>query len=163
MIRVISSDTLGFLKDSSKEDSEKALKDSWETAELGRAEKAKKARKKHLIITKKEKGQTLTEEDEKLLKENRERKLTTNVISTIVEETKKIDPKAKGNAKIDPKKKEPTQTVIVQQPVNLLDMHKPNPKIESHTSRYIKEFLSYCYEDRTKILENESGHSKNFI
>ena len=160
IIRVISSDTLGFLKDTSKEDSEKALKDSWEISEQGRADKAKKARKKHLITILKEKGETLTEEQEKLLKEIRERKLTTNITSHLVEETKKIDTKAKGNSKVDLKKKEIIQAVVVQPAVNLLDMNKPNPKIEDHSSRYIKDFLEYCYEDRTKIQNNELVNSK---
>jgi len=56
VIRVCSSDTLGFLKDTSKEDFEKALKDSWETAEPGRAEKAKKSRRKYLLQVKKREG-----------------------------------------------------------------------------------------------------------
>lgn len=148
------------MKDTSKEDSEKALKDSWEISEQGRADKAKKARKKHLITILKEKGETLTEEQEKLLKEIRERKLTTNITSHLVEETKKIDTKAKGNSKVDLKKKEIIQAVVVQPAVNLLDMNKPNPKIEDHSSRYIKDFLEYCYEDRTKIQNNELVNSK---
>jgi hypothetical protein len=39
-----SSETVAIIKDTDKEDREKALKVSWETAEPGRAEKAVKSR-----------------------------------------------------------------------------------------------------------------------
>jgi len=42
------SETIALIKDTDKEDREKALKASWETAEPGRAEKAAKSRAKFL-------------------------------------------------------------------------------------------------------------------
>ena len=44
-----SSETLAIIKDTDKEDKEKALKVSWESNEPGRAEKAKKSRYKFLL------------------------------------------------------------------------------------------------------------------
>jgi hypothetical protein len=49
MIKVFSSETLALVKDTDKEDREKALKASWETNEAGRGEKAKKSRQKYII------------------------------------------------------------------------------------------------------------------
>ena len=44
LLKVYSSETIAIIKDTDKEDREKALKASWETDEPGRAEKAKKSR-----------------------------------------------------------------------------------------------------------------------
>ena len=48
-IKVFSSDKLTFVKELSKENKEKSLKDNWEENEPGRAEKAKILRKKYFI------------------------------------------------------------------------------------------------------------------
>jgi len=47
-IDVFSSETIGFVKDTTKEDAERALIQSWENAKPGRADKAQKARIKFL-------------------------------------------------------------------------------------------------------------------
>lgn len=44
MLKFYTSDTIALFKDTDKEDKEKALRTSWETAEPGRAEKAAKSR-----------------------------------------------------------------------------------------------------------------------
>ncbi len=44
---MISSETVGIVRDTEKEDREKAIKKSWEDREAGRAEKAKKSRTKY--------------------------------------------------------------------------------------------------------------------
>jgi hypothetical protein len=49
-IRVFSTDTLGFCQDTSKEDKEKEIIASWEEKEPGRAELAKKSRKRFLLL-----------------------------------------------------------------------------------------------------------------
>jgi len=43
------SETLALIKDTDKEDREKALKASWETEEPGRAEKASLSRRKFIL------------------------------------------------------------------------------------------------------------------
>ena len=48
-IKVYSNETLALIKDTDKEDKEKALKASWEAEEPGRAEKAKLSRQKFLL------------------------------------------------------------------------------------------------------------------
>jgi len=62
-LKLYSSDTLAVIKDTDKEDKERALKASWEQAEPGRAEKAKKSRQKFVLEEKKRKGEELTEEE----------------------------------------------------------------------------------------------------
>ena len=70
-LTVLSSDTLAVLKDTSKEDKERAIKKQWEDNEAGRAEKAKKCRRKYLIQLKKENGEQLTEEESAVLNQQR--------------------------------------------------------------------------------------------
>ncbi len=67
------SETIALIKDTDKEDREKALKASWETAEPGRAEKAAKSRAKFLAQQKQARGEQLTPEETEILNEKRER------------------------------------------------------------------------------------------
>lgn len=52
ILKMYSSDTIAIIKDTDKEDREKALKVSWETAEPSRAEKAAKSRQRFLLLKK---------------------------------------------------------------------------------------------------------------
>jgi len=72
-IKVYSSETLALIKDTDKEDREKALKASWEAEEPGRAEKAKLSRQRFLLRKKQLSGEELTEEELEVLQEKRER------------------------------------------------------------------------------------------
>jgi hypothetical protein len=56
-MKVFSSETLAIIKDTDKEDREKALKASWEAAEAGRAEKAKRSRQKYVLQERLRKGE----------------------------------------------------------------------------------------------------------
>lgn len=49
VMKLFTSETIAIIKDTDKEDREKALKASWEAAEPGRAEKAAKSRARYLI------------------------------------------------------------------------------------------------------------------
>lgn len=60
---IYSSDTVALVKDTSKEDREKAIKKGWEEKEPGRAVNAKKSRSKYMLTQKEE----LTEEEQALL------------------------------------------------------------------------------------------------
>lgn len=62
-----------MIKDTDKEDREKALKSSWETAEPGRAEKAAKSRRRFMLLKKQKAGEEISEEDIEFLKEKRDR------------------------------------------------------------------------------------------
>jgi hypothetical protein len=48
-MKLYNSETIAIIKDTDKEDREKALKASWEANEPGRAEKAKRSRQKFLL------------------------------------------------------------------------------------------------------------------
>ena len=101
-IRVFSTDTLGFCQDTSKEDKEKEIIASWEEKEPGRAELAKKSRRRFLLEKKLENGKQLNEEEKSFLKEERIRKTFNK------ENEEEIDDKNKGkkkNEKIDKSKK----------------------------------------------------------
>lgn len=49
VMKLFTSETIAIIKDTDKEDREKALKASWEAVEPGRAEKAAKSRARYLI------------------------------------------------------------------------------------------------------------------
>lgn len=61
VLKFFTSETICLIKDTDKEDREKALKVSWETTEPGRAEKAAKSRQRYLIQQKHAQGLELTE------------------------------------------------------------------------------------------------------
>ncbi len=73
MLKFYTSDTIAIFKDTDKEDKEKALRTSWETAEPGRAEKAAKSRLRFIAQQKVKQGVALTDEEQDILKEKRER------------------------------------------------------------------------------------------
>jgi hypothetical protein len=163
IIRVFSNETIGFVKDTSKEDMERALKESWEIAEPGRAEKAKKSRAKYLLQLKKEKGEELTYEEEQLLNEERERKAYTQSEENLEKNNQDKNNKLKG-LNISGKKAEnknnkinPTTKPSSVQPTPIgtkIDFNKPLPRPEEHTTKYLKEFLEYCYQERVCVLDN---------
>lgn len=66
-IRVFSSDSLAFVKDTSKEQFEKSLKDNWEIAQPGRALKAKTNRLKFVLENKFSQNEDLNKEEVKFL------------------------------------------------------------------------------------------------
>jgi len=66
-IRIYSSETLAFVKDTSKEQFEKSLKDSWELNDPGRSLKARTARFKYIIDQKFAKNEILNREEAKYL------------------------------------------------------------------------------------------------
>ena len=57
IMKWFTSETVAVIKDTDKEDKEKALKQSWESAEPGRAEKAAKSRSKFLAQQKQARGE----------------------------------------------------------------------------------------------------------
>lgn len=72
-IKMFNSETLALVKDTDKEDREKALKASWETTDPGRAERAARSRQRYLLTKKIAAGEELTEEEQEVMKEKRER------------------------------------------------------------------------------------------
>ncbi len=75
-IKCFTSETLGFVENTTKEDEENAIKNNWEISEPGRSIKAKVSRTKALLLHKKKNGDKLNYEDEIILSEPREIRLS---------------------------------------------------------------------------------------
>jgi hypothetical protein len=60
---VCSNDTIAIVKDTQKEDSEKALVKGWEDREAGRVDTAKAARELYMLKSRRRNGEELSEED----------------------------------------------------------------------------------------------------
>ena len=99
-IKMFNSETLALVKDTDKEDREKALKASWEAADPGRAEKAARSRQRYLLMKRQKAGEELNEEELEILKEKRERVRKKD----LEEQATAKGGKAKAPAKADPKK-----------------------------------------------------------
>lgn len=142
LVKVYSSETLALIKDTDKEDREKALKASWEAEEPGRAEKAKLSRQKFLLKKKQKAGEELTEEELEILNEKRERvrkKDQEEVAAKGGKQGKAPPPKGKGGAPAKgaaaPEEEEPTAPTVF-------------PKAEEHVNSEIKDFLEHFASSR---------------
>ena len=146
IIRVFSSDTLGFCEDTHKEDKERAVIASWEEAEPGRAEKAKNSRRRYLLMKKKNNGDELDEEEEKFLSEIRIRKTEENKNEDNNQNNKNVkgkndkvkNVKGKNEDEKEDEKKERTE----------INFNKKTSTVTQHSSLYIKNFLFYAYDKR---------------
>lgn len=133
-LKVFSSDTLAIVKDTDKEDREKALKDSWEVAEPGRAEKSRKSRIRFIAMSKQKEGVELTEEEKEVLKEKRVRGAA-NLKEAVP------DPKAakgKGDKKAQ----------VVEEEEKVEEVPVEFPKSTDYTNLHIKEFIHHFENDR---------------
>jgi hypothetical protein len=149
-IKVFPSDKLCFIKDMSKEDQEKLLKNDWEENEPGRAEKAKISRKRFVLEKIKKDGGKLTEEELNLLKAQRQRKGQKDGNEKLGNDKRK---KAKIqinaiNKKVDDKKN------YEENKDNLINSKKTLPLPKDHCSRFVKNYLNYSYKKRTKKIHN---------
>lgn len=77
-LRFSSSNSIAVLKDTIKEDEENKIKQNWEFEEPGRSKLSNVSRIKYLLDLKKEKGEGLETNEEKLLVEKRERRINRN-------------------------------------------------------------------------------------
>ena len=134
-VKVFSSDTLAIVKDTDKEDKENELKNSWEVAEPGRAEKSKKSRIRYIALTKQAEGLELTEEEKEVLKEKRVRG-TANLNQVAP------DPKAAKGGKGD--KKAP----VVEEEEKIEEPPKEYPKSTDYTNLHFREFIHHFESDR---------------
>jgi len=145
-MRVFSSDTLAIVKDTDKEDKEQKLKDSWEAAEPGRAEKSQKSRMRYLIQLKQEKGEELTEEEAEILKEKRVRGAA-NLREAIP------DPKA---AKGKGDKKAP----VAEEDEKVEEAPKEFPKSEQYTNLHFRNFIHHFEGDRLIHVKCEKASAR---
>ena len=184
-VRIFATENVAFMKDTSKEEAEAALKEGWEAKQPGRAERAKLSRKKYLLHVKKQRGELLSAEEENLLNELRNRVYITNLNPQA--EQKKVNPEiAKKNANVnvannasavsqsnktnkpntnnnnnnnDPLADEKgfNQAQLLKQSFYARMNKTPTfPKPENHCSLYLKNFLSYVYRDRTIEFNNKA-------
>ena len=162
-IRIFSTDNIGFMKDTSEEEAENLLKDSWEAREPGRAEKAKISRKKFLLQLKKQRGEILNTEEENLLNEMRNKTYLTNINHEQIKQQENTGKKPTGAAGKNKQVEDPLHNQQAANQAQLLKqsfyarMNKTRifPKPENHCSLFLKNFLSYVYRERTLISDNK--------
>jgi len=152
VIKSYSTDTLAFVRDTTKEDLEKAIKKGWEDKELGRSEKAKKTRQKYLLSLKKEENLPLTEAELELLNEPRLTKKQKEE-----EALKQAQQKGKSPMKADKKPvpatgKKKDEVLPVEE-----KKEKSFPEAENHTMAEIKGFLELLTSQ--KVIEEKPLHS----
>ena len=149
-VKMFNSETLALVKDTDKEDREKALKASWETADPGRAERAARSRQRYLLLKKIKSGEEPTEEEQELLKEKRER-----VRKKDLEEAAANPKAAKGKApaKNDPKKgaKGAAQPEKADEEEEYKRRVLPEPA--SHVNAGIVSFLNHFKRDRLIVVD----------
>ena len=146
-ISVFSTDALTFIKNTIKEDREKAVIESWEINEPGRKIKAEKSRKKYFVNIKYNNGEMLTPEEEELIPEKIKRKeiieSTSNMLVT------NIPPRAgaptSDNSQDDKKQDE--------------DIMKKLPKINNYRSLFMKNF--YMYSNQKRVVTKSKGSNYN--
>jgi hypothetical protein len=167
-MRVFTSEMIVVVKNTMKEDNEKALKETWETNEIGRAENAKKARFRYMAQVKKDRDEPLTQEEENILREIRPRKQKV-MITSVNQDNKLLSAPGKGaqnqtDKKIalpNPKDKKTKTTTSIPE-INENSEFKPPvekqlPHAEDHHSLFLKNFLTYSYQDRVKTYHSEKN------
>jgi hypothetical protein len=143
-IKVFSSDKISFVKELSKENKEKSLKNDWEENEPGRAEKAMVSRKKFCIEkTKKEGGKLTMEQLEFLNAKNEKKDITSNKRVSLSKKRKSKLSIVALNKKEEIKKEDKKDKLLTK---------KALPKSNEHYSKYIKNYLDYAYKKRTRKI-----------
>ena len=145
-ISVYSTDSLTFIKNTIKEDKEKAVIESWEINEPGRKNKAEKSRKRYFVNIKYNNGEVLSPEEEELIPEKFNRKEVIEGNSNML--VTNIPPKA-GNAQKQPIANDEKK----QEEVDIL---KKLPKIKDYHSLFMKNFYLYSKQSRV-ITKNKNG------
>ena len=147
-ISVFSTDSITFIKNTIKEDKEKAVIESWEINEPGRKKKAEISRKKYFINIKYNNGELLTPEEEELIPEKINRKeiiesnsnmLVTNIPPRIASQP--------GSPTNDDKKQND-------------DIMMKLPKIKNYRSLFMKNFYMYSKQKRV-VTKNKGGLSSD--
>lgn len=162
VLKFFTSDTIALIKDTDKEDREKALKLGWETAEPGRAEKAAKSRQRYLLQQKQKAGEELTDEELAILSEKRERVRKKDLEEAVnVKGSKKAAPPAKADAKkggkaVEEKKHTPVLIVHEEEPAVVL------PEPSQHVNANIVAFLEHFKAERLiQISKKDSTRQRS--
>ena len=138
VLRIISSDSVAVMKDTTKENRERQIKASWEQAEPGRAQKARSSREQYLPIYKRlhESAEGVTQLHLHLQStpEPKPWLLTQQVAQKTGVEAKKSSAKAKAGAES-------------------LDFSLPVPEPTAHPNLQIKDFLERAQGDRLRVIK----------
>ena len=152
---MFNSDTLALVKDTDKEDREKALKASWETTDPGRAERAARSRQRYLLTKKIAKGEELTEEEQEVMKEKRER-----VRKKDMEEVANVKGgKGKAPPKADPKKGAKGAPVPEKTEEEEESKRRVLPEPVSHVNARIVSFLDHFKSERLIQIECKEANT----
>ncbi|KAL4452822.1 hypothetical protein ABPG74_002387 [Tetrahymena malaccensis] len=149
LLKIVSTETIALIKDTDKEDREKAIKKSWEDGEPGRADKSKKSRKKFLALIKQSNGEKLTEEETQLLNEPRLSK----------KQREEQAQQAQAGGKKQPKKEEKKPPVKGKGKEEVVEEKKeirPTPQSQNHRTNEIKAFLEHMEQER--VSEHLADH-----
>ena len=149
-ISVFSTDSITFIKNTIKEDKEKAVIESWEINEPGRKNKAEKSRKRYFVNIKYNNGEVLSPEEEELIPEKFNRKEVIEGNSNML--VTNIPPKG-GIAQKQPIENDEKK----QEEVDIL---KKLPKINDYRSLFMKNFYLYSKQSRV-ITKNKNGTLPN--
>ena len=145
-IAVFCTDSITFIKNTIKEDKEKAIIESWEINEPGRKNKAEKSRKKYFVNIKFNNGEMLSPEEEELIPEKFNRKevieSSSNMLVTNIPPKMGVPPQ---NAQNDEKKQDE------------VDIMKKLPKINDYRSLFMKNF--YLYSKQSRVITKNKGNS----
>jgi hypothetical protein len=148
-ITVFSTDSLTFIKNTIKEDKEKAVIESWEINEPGRKNKAEISRKKYFVNIKYKNGEILSPEEEELIPEKINRKevieSSSNMLVTNIPPKKGLLAQAAQALNSDEKK---------QDEVNIL---KKLPRIKNYKSLFMKNF--YLYSKQSRVISKARSNS----
>lgn len=154
LMKWFTSETLALIKDTDKEDREKALKISWETNEAGRSEKAMDSRKRFNLIKKQKSGEELTPEEIEFINVKRDR-----VRKKDLEEAATAKPGAKGKAppKADPKAKGGKGAAAAQAVAEeVVETERVLPKPEDHVNIEIISFLNHFNQPRLITVKEKT-------
>mmetsp|Transcript_29242 Transcript_29242/g.36313 ORF Transcript_29242/g.36313 Transcript_29242/m.36313 type:complete len:182 (+) Transcript_29242:1732-2277(+) len=158
---MFNSETLALVKDTDKEDREKALKASWETADPGRAEKAAKSRQRYLLLKKQKLGEELTEEEQEVLRERRERIRKKDQEEQVAAK----GGKGKAPAKADPKKAGKGAPAEAKAEEEDESKKRVLPEPVSHVNSSIVSFLKHFKSARLIEIpcaeQNENGRKRS--
>ena len=152
VLKVFVNEPVAFVRDTQKEDFEKAIKKAWEDKEPGRQEKAKKSRQKYLLFLKKSEGGVLTEAENELLNEPRMSKKQRDEEAFAKQNLKMKSPMIKGGDKkgaaaAKGKKEEP---VVEEKKERVI------PVSGNHRLEEVKDYLELMESER--VVEERAMH-----
>ena len=167
-MRIFLSNNIGFIKDFSKEQHEKLIKEEWESNDSGRSLRASKSRKKFLLLQKQINKENLNEQEKRELEEKRERRIINKIENNNKDEKNNINEKKKNEFKKNEKKIEDKIDKIEENDKNnnfpyrlfaylvgqksfsmnnIFKREKPN--CNKSQSKFITNYVNYSLSNRT--------------